>query len=72
MNDDDDGKKRERRSLNPNLQIYIGNTSTTLHEWERNPQRNRPRTSLHSLTPLALLQSPLLDNFSLFSFSRFF
>ena len=32
---DDDGKMRERRSLNPNLQRYIDNTSTTLHELER-------------------------------------
>ena len=32
---DDDRKKRERRSLNPNLPRYIDHTSTTLHEWER-------------------------------------
>ena len=32
---DDDGKMRERRSLNPNLQRYIDNTSTTLQELER-------------------------------------
>ena len=32
---DDDGKKREKKSLNPNLPRYIDNTSTTLHEGER-------------------------------------
>ena len=32
---DDDRKKKETISLNPNLPRYIDNTSTTLHEWER-------------------------------------
>ena len=32
---DEDRKMRESISLNPNLQRYIDNNSTTLHEWER-------------------------------------
>ena len=32
---DNDRKKKETISLNPNLPRYIHNTSTTLHEWER-------------------------------------
>ena len=32
---DNDRKKKETISLNPNLARYIDNTSTTLHEWER-------------------------------------
>ena len=51
---DDDRKKRERRSLNPNLPRYIDNTSTTLLEWERKNTKKQIKIFPHNLTLLAL------------------
>ena len=42
---DDDGKMRERRSLNPNLQRYIDTPQPHYMNWRENTPRNRPRIS---------------------------
>ena len=43
---DDDGKMRERRSLNPNLQRYIDTPQPHYMNWRENTPRKRPRISL--------------------------
>ena len=42
ITNDDDGKKRERRSLNPNLQRYIDTHQPHYMNWRENTPRNRP------------------------------